>query len=225
MFTIWCCGVVAAFLLVNCTAGSPLSPLIQGLAATTRQDNLCRVGNLLRQNPDLDINQAADQFGSTLLHLASERGSVELVKLLLTHPDIDVNRKDVTGATPFFWACFMGNHEVVRRLIEDSRVRINEANQEDQETPIYWAAFFGDKDTLLWLVAAGRKIDFAKGKDVIAAALDNGHQDVAAMLGKFKDDQKAVAANLRRLMDLGDIPLVKPKKVLRAKFTADLPRC
>ena len=73
------------------------------------------VSSLLRNNPD---------YNWTLLHVASYRGRVEVVKLLLAHLAIDVNVKNDEGQTPLSFGCEKGRVSVVRVRLKDPRVDV-----------------------------------------------------------------------------------------------------
>ena len=64
-----------------------------------------KLAELIRQDPGFKVNQQ-DEDGLTLLHYAcGEDHRSAVIPLLLAHPDIDVNVKDTSGQTPFYWAC------------------------------------------------------------------------------------------------------------------------
>jgi len=55
----------------------------------------------LRDDPEININWTdSDQW--TFLHIAAFNGHVEVIKLLLAHPNIHINLQDSEGDTPFF---------------------------------------------------------------------------------------------------------------------------
>ena len=62
---------------------------------------------LLRDHPDFNFNWQ-DPGGWTALHSASIGGHVEVVKLLLVHPVINVNAQTLDGSTPILFGCFYG---------------------------------------------------------------------------------------------------------------------
>ncbi|KAG2019280.1 hypothetical protein GB937_005194 [Aspergillus fischeri] len=66
------------------------------------------------------------------LLLAVRRGDSSMVKLLLSHKDIDVNKrgidinaKDEWGTTPLWWATKSGHCSVVKRLLAESTLDLN----------------------------------------------------------------------------------------------------
>jgi len=70
-------------------------------------NSLCRVQVICRDV--VDVNREADN-GNTPLHVAAGFGDEELVELLLTAKDVDVNVRNVTadGATPLHVAIIHG---------------------------------------------------------------------------------------------------------------------
>ena len=64
-----------------------------------------KLAEMIGQDPGFDVNM--DHGGVfTLLHHACQGDSRSaVIPLLLAHPDIDVNVKDTSGQTPFYWAC------------------------------------------------------------------------------------------------------------------------
>ena len=60
----------------------------------------------------------------TSLHIASGYGHVEVVKLLLAHPNIDVNVKNDDGRTPVSHSCWNGKVSVGQVLLKDPRVDV-----------------------------------------------------------------------------------------------------
>jgi len=81
-----------------------------------------KVAEMIRQDPGFNVNMRQDEDGFTLLHhacLTDSRSPV--IPLLLAHPDIDVNAKNVYGYTPFYLACRKERPSCVRELLNDSR--------------------------------------------------------------------------------------------------------
>eukprot|EP01039_Chlorochromonas_danica_P007451 gene7450-8238_t len=67
-----------------------------------------------------------DQLGATVLHISASRGHHDFVKLLLQHPDIQVNQTvSLKGMTPLIAACAVGRTEVVKVLLSSSDVDVN----------------------------------------------------------------------------------------------------
>ena len=81
------------------------------------------VGYLMEKADDLGLDlQAVDLFKSTGLHLASKHGKIEVLKLFLnsTAKNVDLNARNLYGATPFMVACEENQIEIVEELIQHS---------------------------------------------------------------------------------------------------------
>ena len=156
----------------------------------------------MRQDPGFDVNMAVDGEGSTLLHFACEGDSRSaVIPLLLAHPDIDVNVKDSTGWTPFYWAC-NGRPSCVREMLKDSRVKLN-VPKNDGCTPLWRAAYYGFLGIIKWWIASGREMDLGKPGDVgktdaIGGAKKSGKKEVVTLLEKFKKDAAKTGSEIRK---------------------------
>ena len=67
------------------------------------------------------MNWKGEYYGWAALHVACRNGHDKIVTMLLAHPDIDVNQKTNTGATPFLFSCSNGRTVCVRLLLKDAR--------------------------------------------------------------------------------------------------------
>jgi hypothetical protein len=67
-----------------------------------------------------DINAKNDFGWTALMSISSSKGarSIELAKTLINSPGIDINIQDKDGKTALMHACFWGNHELVKILLE-----------------------------------------------------------------------------------------------------------
>ena len=92
------------------------------LYAAVSFHNEDEVESVLRDNPGLDVNWVSGKDDWTALHFAANRGDDDIVKMLLAHPDIDVNAADYRGRPPISLACEEGELSVVKLLLEDARV-------------------------------------------------------------------------------------------------------
>ncbi|WP_419420486.1 ankyrin repeat domain-containing protein [Legionella sp. D16C41] len=98
------------------------------------------------------LNLTATEYKSTLLHLETHNGYLEVVQGLI-QSGADVNVQDCNGITPLFIAAFRNHLVIVKHLIEAGAnlnlVSINGA------TPLYVAAEKGNIDVVKALLDAG----------------------------------------------------------------------
>ena len=92
------------------------TPFHYAICNTTSNVAIC----LLQRFPD-KINEVLPG-GKHVLHIACEKGNLDLLKYIFGNPnfDIDFNIVDPDGRTQLHYACRYGQLEVVRFLLEDS---------------------------------------------------------------------------------------------------------
>ncbi|KAK2764808.1 hypothetical protein CKAH01_15747 [Colletotrichum kahawae] len=73
-----------------------------------------RIEHLLSTNTPPDTK---DTFGRTPLWVAADYGQEEVVRLLVSRPEVDVNSLSVSGRSPLFWPSALGYEDVVSLLI------------------------------------------------------------------------------------------------------------
>jgi len=85
--------------------------------------------------PALDPNTCAS-FQSPLC-LAIREGNTAVLRLLLTHKDIEINAQHSYGDAPICLAIENGNVDAVKLLVaQGSRLKINQLNRIDEETAV-----------------------------------------------------------------------------------------
>jgi len=167
------------------------------------------LAELMRQDPDFDVNMDLEEGGTTLLHIAClDNHSSAVIPILLAHPDIDVNVKDKAGCTPFQLACSTGRTYCVREMLKDSRVKVNEPRN-DGETPLWGAASDGYLEVIRWWIASGREMDLGTPGDVdttdaIGGAKEEGRTEVVTLLERFKENLEETRYQVRVELGLYD---------------------
>ncbi|MEO3713406.1 ankyrin repeat domain-containing protein [Roseateles flavus] len=101
----------------------------------------------------VDPNQA-DAQGNTPLHKAIMEESERVVKLLLDHPQTDVNALNQAGETPVMLAALRGRLPWVQALVQRGAL-INEAGF----TALHYACSGPDNGVSAWLVTQGAELD------------------------------------------------------------------
>ena len=128
-----------------------------------RNGHADKVSSILKNNPAIDINRL-NESGYNALHCASIFGSVEVVKLLLEHPNINVNSTHGRRRTAFSFSCSNSSMSVFEVLIKDPRVDITLAD-DTGHTPLWWASCCGNHKIVECIIASGRDLgDVEKGK-------------------------------------------------------------
>jgi len=108
----------------------------------------------------VDVNRKENEYGETPLMAAVSRDRIEAVKLLVTHPQVDVNSAYVYGSfsdTSLTVAVQKGNTEIVKILLEQPRLNVN-------AEPVF-------------------------NRTALRCAVDKRHQEVVKMLLQRKDLQ------------------------------------
>ncbi len=93
------------------------------------------------QHPNIDPNKTHKETGTTPLFIAAYSGHERVVKALLSHPSIQVNRGK-GDTTPLFMAAQEGREEIVKMLLGCKDVDIEKASAEGT-TPAHVASKFG----------------------------------------------------------------------------------
>jgi len=163
------------------------------MLAAVKKGDVKELAELIRQDPGFNVNLDQDGDWGTLLHYACDNGSRSAaIRLLLAHPDIDVNVKTKDGATPFYLACG-GYPSCARLLLKDSRVKLNEPFKIGY-TPLWHAACNGHLDVIKWWIASGREMNLGKPgddtkTDAIGGAKKYRKTLVVILLERFKGNQ------------------------------------
>jgi len=94
----------------------------------------CSAGDLeivkeLAGDMAVDVNWVGEEKGDAPGHRACRFGHPEIVKVLLAHPAIEVNKGNKEGANLISPACQEGHKEVVSLLLADPRVDPNKVNK------------------------------------------------------------------------------------------------
>lgn len=111
----------------------PLTPATANLFRAIKDRTPFLVEHRLQKNPDVN---ATNDEGCTPLHCAIQLQLTTIVKTLITHPGIDLNKKDRWQETPLYAAlkeeC---DHDMIEALVT-AGADINIASTDHQETPL-----------------------------------------------------------------------------------------
>ena len=120
-----------------------------------------------------------DNSRNTPLHIAADKGYIDIVRLLLSAGS-DINARDDEGETPLSKAASHGHERVVEFLI-DAGARLDEGSV---GLALIRAARYGYKEIVAMLVAAGADIDRRGGNGYTAlmTAVRYVHGEIVEML-------------------------------------------
>ncbi len=119
------------------------------------EPNLNLVSDLIVLGANLDW-QDEEKYGWTPLHVAAERGRVEIARMLIG-AKADLNVQDEYGWTPLHRAAMFGEIEIVQMLIDvgaDKDIQNKRGN-----TPLHRAAYYGRLEIARMLIDAGADKD------------------------------------------------------------------
>jgi ankyrin repeat protein len=156
------------------------------------------VRQALDKEPDL-VFEAASNY-DTALHVAAERGRLELAKLLLAHK-APVDAIDGQDCTPLHCAALNGHVEMAELLIA-SGADVN-AGDELEWRPLHCAAQNGHLRVAQILLAHHAKVDAGHARDdstPLHYAAFSGHRNIAQLL-------VAAGANVNAENTRGETPM------------------
>lgn len=114
-----------------------------------------------------DINTTLDGFSS--LHYAASECQVEIVKELLSRPDINLSQLNNMQRTPLHIAAQRGSLEICRLLCGFEKVDVN-AKDIDENTPLHLSSKLGHIMCVIYLVKEANCDFTLKNKDGFLAA-------------------------------------------------------
>jgi len=178
------------------------------MRAAVENGDAKKMVELMRQDPGFNVNMSQDGDGWTLLHVACyENRRSAVIPLLLAHPDIEVNLRDMHGWTPFLGACANAATSCVREMLTDSRVKVNEPDN-DGYTPLCHAAANGRLDIIKWWLVSERGMYLGEPgdqkSDAIGAAKRFGRPEVVTLLERFKENPGLARHQVRAELGLLD---------------------
>ena len=126
---------------------------------------------------DADVNKK-NVYGLTALHIASERGNLEIVKSLL-NAGAKIDEVDGSLSTPLMLAAFEGHQDIVNHLITCG-ASVDKKGLNNQ-TALHYASKRGNLEMVKSLLNAGAKIDEVEYRSLftpLMLAAFEGHQDI-----------------------------------------------
>lgn len=139
-------------------------------------------------------NQSTPAYdGSTPLTVATLNGKIDVVKVLLEHPNLAMA---IDGATPVYIAAQYGYADVVKMLLENS-IDPNQATTKNGTTPVFVAAQNGHAHVLKVLLENNADPNQARtddGRTALYVAAEKGHVEcVKVLLENSADTNQSIA--------------------------------
>ncbi|KAI2489351.1 serine/threonine kinase [Fragilaria crotonensis] len=162
--------------------------------------------------------------------MASHHGHLEVVRALLQHDNVDVNRQRTSGATALFMASHEGHVDVVRELLQNSKVDVNILGTDDCYTALHAASVFGGLAVFRELLHHSKVNVNAKNKDgdsalsmasqhnnlhVVGELLQNDNVDVNAQnkngeTALFKASREGYQEAVKKLLEHNTVDVNLP---------------
>ncbi|KAH8698697.1 ankyrin repeat-containing domain protein [Talaromyces proteolyticus] len=143
---------------------------------------------LFAKPDEMLINQTDNEQMSALTE-ASRHGHLDVVKLLLKQPGIDVNHRDKMRKTPFLRACEVGNLDIVKLFLARRDVDINACDDRCQSC-LSWACGSGNVD-IVRLLLSRPGIDINRKNvhegNAMNFAVGSGSLEIVEILLNLKD--------------------------------------
>ncbi len=174
------------------TISLPLSGLAQtnGLIGAIEEGDIEKVSSILSEGVDVNAAEERSDFDTPLIK-AVQNNAVEIVKLLLENPAIQVNKQNKWKQSPLIFANMEGNIEIVKLLLEVPSLD-TEVRDVFQNNILMVASSYGHAELVrLYLGLPELKLNineqnYAENTALMLASR-YGHSDVAALLLKDPD--------------------------------------
>lgn len=144
-------------------------------------ENLNEVRYLISRHVNINV---LDEYGSTPLHLAVQKGRLELVRILIEQGHASVHISAREGYTPLHLAASGGCLDIVRYLVNEAKAKINVTDKLGN-TPLHLAAKNGKPEVVEFLVKSmGINVNAVErsGNTPLDLAMKGGRSDVIECL-------------------------------------------
>jgi len=122
----------------------------------------------------------SDSRGNSVLTLAITEKSIDVAKLLINSPSIDLERPSLAGETPLMMASYHGLFEIVKYLVDQRSVEINHPGW----CALHYAATNGHEPIVKFLLDKGAYVDpeSPNGTTALMMAARGGHINIVKLL-------------------------------------------
>ena len=127
----------------------------------------------------VDVNKTEEEGDDTILMGAIKDGDMEIFDKLLKY-NANVHAKNRWGETAATYAARYGRTKMLKTLIEEKGVSVNEKNKETGDTLLIYAAMNGHTDIVKYLISKKAIVDAKNESGHTAATLAamNGHTEI-----------------------------------------------
>lgn len=170
-----------------------------------------KAGRLLREYPDIDVNELANGVG--ILHCACHYDRLELLDAILKRPTVNVNLRTHEGLAGLHIACHEDNVAVVTALLQSPHIDVNIRDGSNSRTPLHVSAMQGNQATMKQLLdVAGIDVQPRDASGYLPVHYAAGHP-ILPIGSWFSDDtQDHTDEILLRLCSNGAINARTPQK-------------
>lgn len=152
-------------------------------------------------NPNIKITNNED----TPLYIAVHFRKIDVIKTLLSHPNVDPNLKRADGYTPLLTAAYNGDIEILKILLTNDRVDRNVVRVQSNSSALMLAAYRGHANIVAELIKdkdVDLKILNTNGETALHLAVSKGHLEVVNLLLKNGMDPSLKNKNGKSAFDL-----------------------
>jgi len=159
----------------------------------------------LLEHPLIEVNQENEEEGDTAFLLVCKQGNIRMVQILAGSQRVDI-RKGNSFATPYYYACLKGHHDIVRFLTFVAGISPNEPNIES-ETPLWIAAKMGHI-SIVELILAGTRDPATRiqsqcwSTSATGEAIKRNFLKIAELIENFERNPFGLRLQLRRKLGL-----------------------
>ena len=138
----------------------------------------------------MELKLWKDSDKGTSLHIAADKGFLEIVRYLSDH-SINIDARDFDEVTPLQYAVLGGHLEIVKLLCE-SKTQIDTSDK-DGSSPLHYASMHGYLEIVKFLVEKGAQIDLSNNNNetLFHIANQKSHKEKS----KYLLDKKREAEN------------------------------
>ncbi len=138
----------------------------------------------------LNVNAMTDEYENTLLHgLVISDLNLNTIPWILT-AGASTQIYNSVGMSPFFYAAYCGQIEVMRHFLEKCDAKITDTNAKGQ-TALWWATINSQFDAIKWLVGRSAAINVAPAdnRNILILCAQSGNLEITRYFWELATDQ------------------------------------